>query len=277
MQEIKIMICGNDRVFHGMLLTLISIAKHSKEKIKLYIGTMDLTDIDERYRPITETMRLEAEAVLKRANPDSSASIIDFGNSFRRELAESKNIGTSYTPYTMIRLFADELEELDDKLLYLDTDVLIKGDISELYSTDLEGYHLAGALDFIGKFCHAPRYLNAGVLLFNMKEMRRDGIFKKCRERCNSKKMLLVDQDAINKYAAKKLVLSRRFNEQHRTCESTLIRHFSMTIRLFPYPHTENVKPWQTKLVHERLGDRYFDDIFEEYEKYIFPKETLYD
>jgi lipopolysaccharide biosynthesis glycosyltransferase len=234
---------------------------------------MDLTDVDVRYRPITEKMRSDAERLLKRANKDSTAVLVDFGESFRRELINSKNMGTSYTPYTMIRLFADEIGEIEDRLLYLDTDVMLKGNIRELYDKDIGNYHVAGARDFFGKVFFGPRYLNAGVILFNMDKMKGEGVFKLCRRLCNDKKMLLSDQHALNKYAKRKLILRRRFNEQHKNRKDTLIRHFAMTIRWFPYFRTETVKPWQTELIHEKLGDFSFDDIFLEYTRFLNEKE----
>ena len=265
--------CGNENVFCGMLLCVLSIVKYNKDPISLYIGTMDLTDVDKRYTPINEEMVSTIECVLKKANPDSRVTLVDFGASFRRELINSKNMGTSYTPYCMIRLFADEISEIEDKLLYLDTDVMAKGDIAELYDMDIEGYHMAGARDFFGKFFFSPRYLNSGVLLFNMEKMRRDEIFLACRRLCNEKKMLLSDQHALNKYAKRKLILKRRYNEQHKNKEDTLIRHFAMTIKWFPYFHTETVKPWQPELVKNKLGDHSFDDIYDEYQRIV--KENL--
>lgn len=259
--------CGNDNVFRGILLCVLSITKYSKAPIELYIGTMDLTDIDKRYRPITEEMARVAEEVLQEANADSTVKIIDFGESFRREMINSKNMESAYTPYAMVRLFADEAEELGDKVLYLDTDVMLRGDISELYSINIDRYHLAGTRDYLGKFFFGNRYLNSGVILFNMKKMREDGVFPACRKLCNNKKMLLSDQHAINKYAKKKLILRRKYNEQRKNRKDTLIRHFAMTVKWVPYLHTESVKPWQPRLVHEKLGDYSFDDIFEKYER----------
>lgn len=40
---INLMLCGNDKVFDGMLLTLLSIRKHTQEELNVYILTMNLT------------------------------------------------------------------------------------------------------------------------------------------------------------------------------------------------------------------------------------------
>jgi lipopolysaccharide biosynthesis glycosyltransferase len=226
---------------------------------------MDLSDIDPRFTPITEKDRLVIDSVLKRKNENSSATLVDFSENFRLELIHSKNMKTGYTPYAMIRLFADECELFGDKLMYLDTDVLLSGDIGEFYDIDLGGYDLAGVRDHYGRFFINPNYLNSGVMLWNLKAIREKGIFRKATKLCNDKKMLLMDQSAINKYAKKKLILPPRFNEQHKNRPDTLIRHFSMRIKWFPYIRTEKIKPWNFELIHEKLKLHCYDDIFEEF------------
>ncbi len=266
---ISIMMCGNRGVFDGMLLTVLSIVKHSKRQIQLFIGTMSLTDIDERFTPIGEEERAVIDAVLKRGNPESRAVILDLEDCFRRELIDSKNMGSGYTPYAMIRLFADECPELPDKLIYLDTDVLLSGDIGEYFDIDISDYDLAGTLDHYGRFfCIfvSLRYLNSGVMLWNLKRIRENGIFRRATELCRRKKMLLMDQSAINKYAKRKLVLPAKYNEQHKNRPDTLIRHFSMRIRWLPYFKTEKIKPWNFELIHEKLKIHDYDDIFAEFE-----------
>ncbi len=264
---LNILICGNKGVFDGMLLCALSIIKHSSRKINLFIGTMDLTDLDPRFVPISEDDAAVIDKLLKEKNPESSARIIDFGENFRRELINSKNIKTGYTPYAMIRLFADECELLPDKLLYLDTDVLLSGDIGELYDVDVENYDLAGVRDNYGRFFIYPNYLNSGVMLWNLKAIREKGIFRRATNLCNKKKMLLMDQSAINKYAKKKLILPRRFNEQSKNRSDTLVRHFSMRIKWFPIFKTVKIKPWNFDLIHEKLKLHEYDDIFEAFDK----------
>jgi lipopolysaccharide biosynthesis glycosyltransferase len=266
--SMKILMCGNENVFRGVLLTVLSVIEYTDRPIELYIGTMDLTDVDGRYRPITEDMTELLRSVIKEKNPISEVHLIDFGESFRRELIHSKNLTSSYTPYAMIRLFADELyPSVGDKLLYFDTDVMARGNIEELYDTDLGDYHLAGVRDYFGKIFFGPRYLNSGVFLFNMKAMVDDGVFKKCRVLCNDKKMLLFDQHALNKYAKRKLILNRRYNEQRKTSDKTLIRHFAMTIRWLPYFRTENIKPWDRELVRGKLKDYSYEEIYKKYDR----------
>ena len=54
---INLMFCGNDRMFDGLLISLISIAKHTKEDLNVYLMTMNLEEENESYKPITEEQR----------------------------------------------------------------------------------------------------------------------------------------------------------------------------------------------------------------------------
>lgn len=262
---INILVCGNSGVFDGMLLTTLSIIKHTSRTIRLFIGTMNLSDVDPRFTAISREDADIIDSLLKQKNPESSAVLIDFEENFRRELIDSKNMKTGYTPYAMIRLFADECDILPDKLIYLDTDVLLSGDIGEFYDIDIENYDLAGVRDHYGRIFIYPNYLNSGVMLWNMKAIREKGIFRRATELCKNKKMLLMDQTAINKFAKKKLILPTRFNEQHKNRKDTLIRHFSMRIKWFPFFKTEKIKPWNFDLIHEKLKLQEYDDIFESF------------
>jgi lipopolysaccharide biosynthesis glycosyltransferase len=73
------------------------------------------------------------------------------------ELPE-KNMGSYFTPCSMLRLYTDRVPELLklDRVLYLDYDVVCRGNLTEFYNTDLEGVEAAGVLDIYGK--HFYRY-----------------------------------------------------------------------------------------------------------------------
>lgn len=265
MEAINILVCGNEGARDGIILALLSIVDKTESEIRLFVGTMDLTDTDSRYTPITEGDRSLFEMILREKNPDSRVILLDMGDAFRAELYGGKNMDTRYTPYAMLRLCAD-MYDLPDKLLYLDTDVCALGDIAELYSVDIEGYEVAGALDYYGRFFISPRYMNSGVMLWNMKEIKEKGTFAVARKICRERKMLLCDQSAIHRAVKRKLILPRKFNEQHNASPDTVIQHFSMRIRWIPFG-TEKIKPWQPELLHGKLGVYYLDGYIERWQR----------
>ena len=69
---INLMLCGNDKVFDGMLITLLSISKHTDEALNVYLMTMDLREEDPRFKKIEEKHRKTIEDVLKKKNKEKN-------------------------------------------------------------------------------------------------------------------------------------------------------------------------------------------------------------
>ena len=259
---IALLYCGNRAVFPGMLLSLLSVTEHCKAPLSVHILTMDLTDTDARFTPVTEKQAAFLETTLQRANGESRVTLHDCGALYRETLADSPNAATGYTPYTLLRLLIDRLPALPERLLYLDTDTVALADITPLYTFDLAGREFAAARDFLGKFFIHPRYMNAGVMLFSLPALRESDLLTKARALCCRKKFPFPDQDVLNRLARRKRFLPRRFNEQFRERDDTVIRHFSKTIRLFPVFHTVNVKPWDIDGIHAQYHTTRYDALY---------------
>ena len=81
---------------------------------------------------------------------------------------------------TWARLFLPQLLPAEvDRVLYLDGDTLVAGDLSELYATDLSGVSIAAVEDCVNRQYRAALgltpeapYINAGVLLFHIAQLR---------------------------------------------------------------------------------------------------------
>ena len=109
-----------------------------------------------------------------------------------------------------------------DKILYLDCDTLVLGDLSELFNTDLNGKFLAGVKDVWGvdKYCARLNmtsgvYVNSGMLLLNADYCRQERFFDKIVDFANNNAKIIefCDQDSINKIADEnKIVLHPKFN-----------------------------------------------------------------
>jgi lipopolysaccharide biosynthesis glycosyltransferase len=154
---------------------------------------------------------------------------------------------------------------LPDKLLYLDVDIMFNRDVSLLYDTDVSEVEYAAARDHYGKYLINPNYVNAGVLLFNLKKMKETGLLKKARELIKTKKLVFADQSAIIRSTTKKKMLPQRFNDQKFLHKHTVVRHFSKRLFWLPYPHTDNIKQWHVSRVHKVFGYYQFDDVLYEY------------
>ena len=165
-----------------------------------------------------------------------------------------------------MRLLADKIEGMPDKLLYLDIDMMCAGDISELYNTDISDYEYAAVREKYGSKIIRPDYINAGMLLLNMKKIRETGLLEKARDLIKTKKMLFADQDAIFRSTTKKKILPRKYNEQSKfNGKNTVICHFCKRLLWRPFPHTENYKQWNVEEVHRILKCYAFDEDLKEY------------
>ena len=93
------------------------------------------------------------------------------------------------------------------KVLYMDGDILVLKDLSDLFSTNIEGKYAAvisdGPKDFVagGKkhaFYGEKTYFNSGVMLLNLEQMRADGITERLIDYRLNEYNYFMDQDAFN-------------------------------------------------------------------------------
>lgn len=264
---INILFCGNDKVFDGMLTCALSILKRSRldEPFTFYIFTMDVSHIKDSYLPVPDSQVEFFENVIKEYNPENKAIKIDVTGLYMEHFDKCANEGAYCSPYTLIRLFADMIDIIPDKLLYLDIDIMLNRDIHLLYDIDIEGYEYAAARDHYGKYLINPNYVNAGVLLLNMKMIKETGLLAKARELIKVKKLVFADQSAIIRSTTKKKMLPQKFNDQKFLHKSTIVRHFSKRLFWLPYPHTDNIKQWHVSRVHKVFKYYQFDDVLYEY------------
>lgn len=263
----NILFSGNDNVFDGILTCMLSVFKRteSKEPFTIYILTMDVSRIKPEYIAIKGEKIAFLEEVAKGYNPDNRVIKIDVTDIYEREFANSPNEQCYCSPYTLLRLFIDLIPQIPDKILYLDVDILFNRDIKLLYDTELDGYEYAASRDHYGKYLIHPNYINAGVLLFNMKEAKQTGLFEKARKLIKTKKLPFADQSAIYRSTVKKKMLPQRFNDQKFLHKHTVVRHFSKRLFYLPYPHTDNIKQWNVTKVHTVFHYDQFDDVLYEY------------
>ena len=263
---IHILLCGNRKVFDGALTQLISMTNRTKESLHVFLMTMNLERVREDYLPITEEQTAFLDRVLKEKNTENLVERLDVTDIYEREFHKCVNETAYCTPYTLLRLLADLLPEIPDKLLYLDIDMMIAGDIKQLWDIDVTEYEYAAVKEKYGCWLIRPDYFNAGMLLLNMKKIRETGLLRKARELIRTKKLLFADQSAIFKSTTRKKLIPRIYNEQSKfDKKDTIVCHFCKRLMFLPYPHTENYKQWQVEEIHKYLHCHTFDADLEEY------------
>lgn len=136
------------------------------------------------------------------------------------------------------------LEEISDKALYLDADLLIKKGLNDIFKIDLKNNVCAAVEDVssedLSKTWNLEKYFNAGVLLIDIKKWNEQNLTKKCFEILNDRNWIYLDQDILNivlngkvKYLSAiynyQYSLSRIFNRGYSSCElkkDVIIYHF---------------------------------------------------
>ncbi len=131
----------------------------------------------------------------------------------------------------------------DERILFLDADTMVTGDLSEFYNQDLTGYYLAGVHDYgllsdtnagaevvldnkkklpakryFEDFLNwdiqeMEKYINSGMMLMNLNLMREENIEEKIYASLKEKIFAFPDQDCINYICHDKIkILDPRYN-----------------------------------------------------------------
>ena len=91
-EEAMIHICysGNKRVFPGLLLSVLSVVRHTRRPVRVHVLSMDMHEQDEAFVPFSRSQMQILDAVLKEANPASGAELLDVTAHYRATLAAGK-------------------------------------------------------------------------------------------------------------------------------------------------------------------------------------------
>ena len=119
--------------------------------------------------------------------------LLDYDNTTYSK--KSYELSSYISSATYIRLYLPSILHDIDKVLYLDGDTIIQKDLTSLYHTDIESNSVAGVLDYGVVICshawsemdyirntlsnYANTYINAGVLLINLKYLRNNNAEEK--------------------------------------------------------------------------------------------------
>lgn len=129
-----------------------------------------------------------------------------------------------FTIETWFRLLMPEIMPNYDKILYIDSDLVVNADIAELYNTDVRDYLLAAChdadtaglyngfepkkkdyMDKILKIKKPYEYFQAGVILFNLAKFREQFSTTEMLRFAGSYNWQLLDQDVLNYLAQGKV------------------------------------------------------------------------
>ena len=189
----------------------------------------------------------------------------------------SSNVHVSSTAVFKFRL--PELFPDLDRILYLDGDIVVRGDLSGLWRTKMKNAYVAVVEDtqarrFGGKTLKErigypfERYFNSGVMLVNLAAWRQDGITEKLLDYRLHGKNDFMDQDALNSVLGGRAVFldmcyntlatSLRYEEEptRKQKESeAVIYHYASSEKPWKLSDVDNAELWNRAFADSPFAD----------------------
>ena len=184
----------NKSWYKYLVISLYSLLRTNKNIKKIYL-LLETNNIDD-----VPNLRYLAN---KHSNVEFV--LINFKNERNKYVTnDNPNVDTVFTDFAFCKLvLADYVKE--DRVIYLDTDLVVTKDITRLWEWDLEDYYVAGCKDFgVIDSAYFPsleikgKYINTGMMLLNLNKIREDNIIPKIFKILNEKELKYPDQDAFN-------------------------------------------------------------------------------
>ena len=203
-------------------------------------------------------------------------------------LFEGAPVNKYFTKEMYYRLLIYRLLPEEERALYLDPDIIIRGEIDGLYHMDFEGKMMIAIPDYLGDSYYPERkknlglgeeyrYINSGVILFNIPLMREqfdlnDMFAFLAREGSGYE---FPDQDLINVYFKDRIKYAPR--EYNFTTEYVSVGDFLHYLFSPRYRRSERVviahymgkcKPWKPSYYY-----KYYGIYYSYLKKYLTPEE----
>ena len=197
---IPIFFAADDKYIPFMMVTMKSLIANASDKYhyKLHVLHTDIT--------------VEHQAQIKRLETGNCKIIFVDVTEELEKIAKKITLRDYYTATTYYRVFIAELFPAYKKVLYIDSDTVVREDVANLYHYDL-GKNYIGAVrdqlvvqtdiygDYVEKVLGISRgaYFNAGVVLINCEQFRMARMLKQFIELLNTYTFVVAqDQDYLN-------------------------------------------------------------------------------
>lgn len=166
-----------------------------------------------------------------------------------KEIFEGYKTGPHINYATYFRFFAPEVVDAD-RILYIDSDLIVTGDLSPLFEIDFQGYSI-GAVDDYYAYEGRTSGFNAGVLLMNVAKWKEYSIVNNLLELAAEKHSIvhLADQSILNIYFENNwLELDKTYNYMVGVDISNLIQKYERLEDSLPVVvhFASHDKPWNT-------------------------------
>lgn len=199
---IPIFMCTDDNYAIPTYMSIYSLMYNYKGNLNINLYILTSTGLMEKNQKLINSLSKKFHCM--------NIQIVNVGNAY-----DSVDINVSYiTTATLFRLLipriAREFGIQAKKCIYLDSDIVVEGDITEMFNIDVTDYCVAGVREMPITGSNAiekkksleiddlDNYINAGVLLLNLEEIENQKLGKRLEEAGNRGDFTHNDQDAIN-------------------------------------------------------------------------------
>ena len=255
-----LVLCSDKNYIIPCGIVLCSICENNKEeKIQFFLiidHEVSFQDTDTIFHLIKQYPNKEIEFI--------------YADSVDVEALPGLQTGYYITKAAYYRLFLTELlPQTIDKILYLDSDVIVRDSLSELWNVDITNYALGVVTDMcetgVGhynrlKYPMELGYFNSGVLLINLKYWREHNAFETFMSflKTNYNNINCHDQDVLNYiFRFNKLQLPLKYNFQdgfmYKEPEFEYWKYADEIESALKNPciiHYTRRKPWQKECEH---------------------------
>lgn len=216
-REIPVFFAADDKYVKFMMVTMHSVIANASPKnhYSLYVLHCDITAESQ-------------EKVKKLETENCKIQFVDVTGELKK-IEKKISLRDYYTATTYYRIFIPELFPEYDKVLYIDSDTVVREDIANLYQYEL-GKNYVGAVrdqivvqvelygDYTEEVLGISRgaYFNAGVVLINCEQFRKKHMLKQFVELLGTYTFVVAqDQDYLNILCKDKVLwLDPRWNAQ---------------------------------------------------------------
>lgn len=279
---IPIVLACNDKYSQFVSVTVQSIIRNCDMRCfyDIYVFNTDITPMNVK--------------LLEESNELYRVRCIDVSKFIGPHVKDLQQNSKYISVETYYRLVIPSVLPQYDKVIYLDCDLIVLGDVAELYSIDIGDNLIGGVRNPLHSAMKSHiendlsldsrKYVNAGVLVMNTARMRAEGFEKQCFDLLASgRELKFMDQDTVNLIAAGRIHyydMSWNYEWHYERLntfkdkryhliegESEEYEKASENIRILHY--TGDIKPWNNSKLR-------FGEIFWEYaNKSIYYQQIL--
>lgn len=204
MKNINIVYISDNNYLDLTTMSIYSLIKNKKSETRYNIFLLYDSEGTSDNKTIQELKQKYNIEII-----DSNKYIANYKNI----IPQHRHVSTT----AILKFFLSNIFSTQEKILYIDSDTIIQDDLSDFYSTQIEGNYAAVVKDslfFVNRQymdnagINNEFYFNSGVLLLNLNKFREDNIPQKLIDYKLHHDTGFMDQDALNAVLGKNIVFS---------------------------------------------------------------------